>query len=1096
MASRSIEVQITGDSSSLEKAFGRSRSAAGRFGANVGKGVLAAGAALVGLGGIALKTAIDFESSFAGVRKTVEATPKQFDQLAQSLRNMAKEIPTSVNELNKIAESAGALGIERQNIVSFTRTIADMGQTTNLVGEEAAATMARLANITRMPQTEFRKLGSTIVDLGNKGASTEAEIAAMGLRLAAAGNQAGMSLPQILGFANAMSSVGIEAEAGGSAMSRTFAKIGTAVMDGGAKLRGFAAVAGMSGAQFQKAFKTDAAGAVLSFVEGLSRVKAAGGNVYTTLKSLNITDVRATDALLRLAGAGDLARKSIADGTKAWQEGTALSAEAAKRYETLASKLTVLRNKAVDIGITLGTVIMPAVAGLVGAASAAADAFSRFVGSLGEVQGVSAKLDVVWSALASGAASVGDALASAFNQIDWAGISAGLQSRVASIDWSGVGTSIGNGIAGAVERALPVLKNIGAKVSEMVRSIDWVAAGKAMGPGLAAAVVTAFVTLLDPAFWVRNWDLALAVALVALGGSVGRAAGKLAVPFARLGVDAVLAIVSGIEQVAPRLAAVLLAGLLRLPGIAAGALGVLGNVVSAVFSRIGAIASFAVKVLGVQAVIDQLARLAAAAAGVAKRVYEGLTQAFANAASWLVAAGGAILQGLWDGMVAKWNAVAGWLGGLAGKIASLKGPVSKDATLLTAQGGAIILGLETGMMTAWSTLAPKISALGGDIIANFVLGVTAAAPQFTGKLAQAAEQALEAARATVQRYQGVLGDAFARLGDFVRRAFEAKTADLLSKVEQRFDAQIARWRKYADAMTPAERELAKLNAAEDARSRQNAVRLAQDALTEALAMAAGVERDRAVAAAKEQIRQADLANTRAALEARAATERAMSDALAAEQIAALEAAKARELQNLEERRRQLGESLDAQLATLQGKLAQQPEEYAKIQRQIVALLASYGIQMRASGKLLGEAFAAGLDSSAKSVQKAAKNLANIVARYLRLSSPAEAGPLASLDTWFSGFVPSLLRGIDYRLMEQAAARLGMAALPPGMRASLAGAQSGATANYSMSSPSSTAGSGGGVQLHFYAPVYADERGLQELTAKVVEAQRRAYARNR
>ena len=42
----------------------------------------------------------------------------------------------------------------------------------------------------------------------------------MGLRLAGACHQVGMSEAQIMGFAAALSSVGIEAEAGGSAFSK------------------------------------------------------------------------------------------------------------------------------------------------------------------------------------------------------------------------------------------------------------------------------------------------------------------------------------------------------------------------------------------------------------------------------------------------------------------------------------------------------------------------------------------------------------------------------------------------------------------------------------------------------------------------------------------------------------------------------------------------------------------------------------------------------------------------------------------------------------------------------------------------------------
>ena len=175
-------------------------------------------AAAVALAG---KAAVDWESSFAGVRKTVDATEKQYASLEKGIRGMSLHIPVAANELAGIAEAAGQLGIKRKAILGFTRTIADLGVATNLAGDEGATILARFANITQMPQSQFDRLGSTIVALGNAGASTEKDIAAMGLRIAATGERSsGVNESQILGYANALSSIGIEAEAGGSSISR------------------------------------------------------------------------------------------------------------------------------------------------------------------------------------------------------------------------------------------------------------------------------------------------------------------------------------------------------------------------------------------------------------------------------------------------------------------------------------------------------------------------------------------------------------------------------------------------------------------------------------------------------------------------------------------------------------------------------------------------------------------------------------------------------------------------------------------------------------------------------------------------------------
>ncbi|HEY8342622.1 MAG TPA: phage tail tape measure protein, partial [Calditerricola sp.] len=374
-------VRIGADATGLDRQLGKVENKIKRLGGNfedVGKR-LTAGITLplVGLGGIALKSAIDFESAFAGVRKTVDATDEQLAVLRQGIRDMAKEMPASAVEIARVAEAAGQLGIETENILKFTRVMIDLGVSTNLSADQAATALARLANITQMPQDQFDRLGATIVALGNNLATTEAEIVEMGLRIAGAGHQVGLTEAQILSLAGALSSVGIEAEAGGSAISRVMINIANAVASGGEKLRLFAQVAGMSVADFKRAWEQDAAGALVLFIEGLGRLGAKGENVFEVLKKLGLGEIIVRDALLRAANAGDLFRNSMEIATTAWEENIALTKEAEQRYQTTESQLQILRNRLNDVAITLGDALLPALHDALTAAQPLIDAISR-----------------------------------------------------------------------------------------------------------------------------------------------------------------------------------------------------------------------------------------------------------------------------------------------------------------------------------------------------------------------------------------------------------------------------------------------------------------------------------------------------------------------------------------------------------------------------------------------------------------------------------------------------------------------------------------------------------------------------------------------
>ena len=306
-----------------------------------------------------VSSAKEFETAFTGVEKTVDGTATQMASLKQGIKDMAEEIPASTTEIAAVAEAAGQLGIQTDNVLGFTKTMINMGNATNLSADEAATTLARFANVTKMSQSDFDKLGSVIVALGNNFATTEAEISAMGMNLASAGTQVGMSQSQIMALATALSSVGLEAQAGGTAFSKVMVNMQLAVEKGGKDLKDFASVAGMSTKQFQKAFKEDATSAIMKFVEGLSKSGERGKSAIKILDDMGITETRLRDALLRSANASSVMSNAIEVGNKAWEENTALTNEADKRYQTLDSRLQMTKNKIVNVATNTGDKLTP-----------------------------------------------------------------------------------------------------------------------------------------------------------------------------------------------------------------------------------------------------------------------------------------------------------------------------------------------------------------------------------------------------------------------------------------------------------------------------------------------------------------------------------------------------------------------------------------------------------------------------------------------------------------------------------------------------------------------------------------------------------------
>lgn len=336
---------------------------------------------IVGLGTAAAKASIDYESAFAGVRKTVNATSKDaeafFESLSDSVIQMSKELATGANDIADVMAIAGQLGIENDELVAFTDTIVRLGMSTNLAGEEAASAMARFANITGMQQSMFGEMGSTLVHLGNNFATTEAEIMSMATRLAAAGSQVGLSKQQILGFATALSSLGIEAEAGGSAFSKALRQMETAVATSNEQLSDFAEVAGMTEEAFSTMWKSDPAGAFQAFIGGLSKLDEEGMSAIATLDDIGISEIRLTDTLLRTTNATGLVADALDAANVAWEENNALQKESDTRLQTTASRLTNIKNSVVAVGMEFAEAMAPGLEKLIDTADGVVEWFDK-----------------------------------------------------------------------------------------------------------------------------------------------------------------------------------------------------------------------------------------------------------------------------------------------------------------------------------------------------------------------------------------------------------------------------------------------------------------------------------------------------------------------------------------------------------------------------------------------------------------------------------------------------------------------------------------------------------------------------------------------
>lgn len=355
----STEKQLRG----LDRHTARTQRSLGKFGRNIERGVFIAGAAVAGAGIAIVNAASDYESAFAGVRKTVNATEPELQKLSDQFRELSKTIPISAAELATLGEAGGALGVPIADMKEFVRVTALLGVTTNLTAQEAADSLGVLGNVLHLTGQEYGNFASALVALGNAGASTEKQIVEIAERAGAAGELAGLTTAQVLGLSSAVASLGIESEAGGSALQKFFLGTVKNINKVPEALKTMGKLAGLTSKQFKKLFAKDAGQALQRLLKGLG--KLSQGDQLTVLETLGFNDIRITRTLLGLANNTKLVGDQMDIANRSIEDQTALTKEAEQRFKTFDSQVQLLKNSLTDAAITIGSKLLPKLTPLV-----------------------------------------------------------------------------------------------------------------------------------------------------------------------------------------------------------------------------------------------------------------------------------------------------------------------------------------------------------------------------------------------------------------------------------------------------------------------------------------------------------------------------------------------------------------------------------------------------------------------------------------------------------------------------------------------------------------------------------------------------------
>lgn len=315
-------------------------------------GTVAGVAAAGGLTAV-ITTAASFEQAWAGVTKTVEGAN---DDLLNDFKQLSREIPLSFEELAAIGAEGGALGIATEDLIDFTDVVARLAVSTDLTADQASTALGQLGNILHLSAEDMRDFGDSLVALGNDGASTESQILDMAARFGAAGKAAGLTNEEILALSSTTASMGIEAEAGGGALSRIFQNLTLDMANATDEGKLLADTMGISLAELRTRWDSDAGGVfeeLLGHLNELDQFEAA-----TFLSDLGITNTRDINAIRNLSSGVGEYQDQLATAEGQTNE---LNKESDAFFNTTAGKWETLKNNVRLAADEIGAELLPVV---------------------------------------------------------------------------------------------------------------------------------------------------------------------------------------------------------------------------------------------------------------------------------------------------------------------------------------------------------------------------------------------------------------------------------------------------------------------------------------------------------------------------------------------------------------------------------------------------------------------------------------------------------------------------------------------------------------------------------------------------------------
>ncbi len=408
-----------------------------------GMSIASAAAAFTGLvftARQAVQAYADMEAEMANVRKFTGMTADEVGKLNEAFKGM--DTRTSREDLNKLAQEAGRLGLQSQeDVLGFVKAADQINVALDDLGEGATLTLSKLTDIFGDKQRlgveqSLLSVGSVINELSQNCTASAPYLAQFAQRLAGVGKQANMTIPQIMGFAAVLDSQGQAVEMSATALSQLIMKL----FQDPAKI---AKATGMDLQNFSKVLKEDTNEALIMLLERLNQL----GNIDVLapiFKDMGTDGARASGVLAALAGNINEVKKQQIAANKAFKEGTSVTKEYGVQNNTVQANLDKAKKGFHEMAVELGEKLAPAMKYAITGTSAMMHVLSSVISFISDYAGtiISTATAIGIYTVAVKASVIADQLKAFWNNVLIASFKK-LWAVIAANPWGAIAAAIG-----------------------------------------------------------------------------------------------------------------------------------------------------------------------------------------------------------------------------------------------------------------------------------------------------------------------------------------------------------------------------------------------------------------------------------------------------------------------------------------------------------------------------------------------------------------------------------------------------------------------------------------------------------------------------